>query len=268
MLLCGDRYSTAALREVLEGFASQTIITEDLGEALREDADVAMVWEEAIEEATEQTRQALQRQWASDLGPLWVVEGAPRWRRLQHLQAGADLATGAEIDEEELVAALAALVRRAELERDRNPLTGLPGNRWLCRHLGRRLRGGESLGLVLVDIDDFKRYNDRYGHLRGDAAIAALADATREVAAEHEGSFVAHIGGDDFCVVAGPEAGKAIAEACEREFTRRVGRLEGGAELAVTAVSTTARPQDAEQMAAVFEELAKLKEEARASRGR
>ncbi|MEA3403004.1 MAG: diguanylate cyclase [Armatimonadota bacterium] len=263
MLLCGDRFWAESLREALQGFASETVITQDLTDALEADADVAVVRQETIDAATEKLRGALQRRWASDLRPLWVVQGAARRRRLQHLETGADLVVGPDIDNEELVAELAALMRRAELERDRNPLTGLPGNRGLCRHLQRRLRDGETLGLVLVDIDDFKGYNDRYGHVHGDAAIAALADAVREAAAEHDGTFVAHIGGDDFSVVARPEVTEAIAEACTTEFAGRLEGLEGGHELAVTAVFTKARPDDAGRLEGVFLHLAKLKRRAR-----
>ena len=38
-------------------------------------------------------------------------------------------------------------------------------------------RGVRPVGMVLVDVDDFKRYNDRYGHLQGDACLQAVAQA-------------------------------------------------------------------------------------------
>jgi diguanylate cyclase (GGDEF)-like protein len=62
-------------------------------------------------------------------------------------------------------------------------LTGLANHRTLQRVLHEQLSGGERfsprLSLVLLDIDDFKRVNDTYGHLEGDRVLRAVADAIR-----------------------------------------------------------------------------------------
>jgi diguanylate cyclase (GGDEF)-like protein len=62
-------------------------------------------------------------------------------------------------------------------------LTGLANHRTLQRVLLEQLAGGERfaprLSLVLLDIDDFKRVNDTYGHLVGDRVLRAVADAIR-----------------------------------------------------------------------------------------
>lgn len=83
-----------------------------------------------------------------------------------------------------------------------DPLTGLPNRRHLQIHLGREIaaaRRGRNLSLVLLDLDDFKRYNDTYGHVAGDEALRAfatiLAEETRSM------NLVARFGGDEFVSV-------------------------------------------------------------------
>ena len=57
-----------------------------------------------------------------------------------------------------------------------DPLTGLPNRRHLELHLDRVLAhdGPRPLSLVLFDVDDFKRFNDRHGHVAGDRVLAAI----------------------------------------------------------------------------------------------
>jgi diguanylate cyclase (GGDEF)-like protein len=60
-----------------------------------------------------------------------------------------------------------------------DPLTGLYNRRWLdtvlVREMERHRSEGEPLALLMMDIDDFKRYNDTYGHLAGDRALHTVA---------------------------------------------------------------------------------------------
>lgn len=83
-----------------------------------------------------------------------------------------------------------------------DPLTGLPNRRHLQIHLAREIaaaRRGRNLTLLLLDLDDFKRYNDTYGHVAGDEALRAfaaiLAGETRSM------NLVARFGGDEFVSV-------------------------------------------------------------------
>src|SRR5690349_16358490 len=80
--------------------------------------------------------------------------------------------------QQQLVAArqqLAALEARADID----PLTDLPNRRAFDRELGRALayvkRYGIAAALLYLDLDDFKRVNDRHGHSAGDAVLRALA---------------------------------------------------------------------------------------------
>jgi diguanylate cyclase (GGDEF)-like protein len=93
-----------------------------------------------------------------------------------------------------------------------DPLTSLPNRRQLERDLTREFAAaqrGRRLTLVMFDLNGFKPYNDRYGHLAGDEALrlfaSALAAETRTM------NLAARYGGDEFTSVLA-DAGRAEAE--------------------------------------------------------
>ena len=84
-----------------------------------------------------------------------------------------------------------------------DPLTGL-ANRALCRDriehaLALSERAGSAAAVLFVDLDNFKRVNDLFGHAAGDALLIALA--ARMSAAVRPADTVARLGGDEFVVV-------------------------------------------------------------------
>jgi diguanylate cyclase (GGDEF)-like protein len=83
-------------------------------------------------------------------------------------------------------------------------LTGLANRRKLDEMLEtewrRALRSGQSLAIVMIDIDVFKAYNDTLGHLEGDKCLIAVADVIRE-AASRAGDFAARYGGEEFIIL-------------------------------------------------------------------
>ena len=93
-------------------------------------------------------------------------------------------------------------VLRSRAETD--SLTGLPNryamNRKLTEALSQALSNNTHLGIGLVDIDAFKRYNDLYGHTRGDQCLRLVAEALRRIAEKHK-IFVARYGGDEFVLI-------------------------------------------------------------------
>jgi diguanylate cyclase (GGDEF)-like protein len=90
--------------------------------------------------------------------------------------------------------------------------------------LARARRSGGEVGLVLVDLDDFKRVNDTHGHQAGDDLLrwvgATLADDLRA----HDA--VGRLGGDEFAVLV---TGGDTAAACERLRTRLARRAPASA---------------------------------------
>ncbi|EPX85441.1 diguanylate cyclase [Salipiger mucosus] len=93
-----------------------------------------------------------------------------------------------------------------------DPLTGLFNRRYALPHLGRLVerckRTGRGFAVMVLDIDHFKRVNDRHGHTAGDAVLVDLAErlSTNLRAAD----LVARIGGEEF-LVAMPDADREAA---------------------------------------------------------
>lgn len=64
----------------------------------------------------------------------------------------------------------------------------------------RAVRQGSSLGLMMIDIDHFKLYNDTYGHQAGDECLAAVAQAIEQTL-NRKADVVARYGGEEFVVL-------------------------------------------------------------------
>jgi len=83
-------------------------------------------------------------------------------------------------------------------------LTGLSNRRCLGERLeselGRATRQKASLALIMIDIDYFKRYNDTYGHIAGDACLKLVSAAIDE-ATRRPGDLAARYGGEEFSVL-------------------------------------------------------------------
>lgn len=98
------------------------------------------------------------------------------------------------------------------------PLTGLANRRGLEEALAMGWQKAESsqalIGAAMVDVDKFKLYNDRYGHLQGDECLRRIADALRQVVRKSD--LVARYGGEEIVLIL-PGADDATAlQAAER----------------------------------------------------
>lgn len=96
------------------------------------------------------------------------------------------------------------LVRQLTELSTTDSLTGL-GNRRsfddnLLSECRRASRDGQTIALILADIDHFKHYNDHYGHLKGDDALVKVAKEFA-VAARREGDWAARYGGEEFALI-------------------------------------------------------------------
>lgn len=130
-------------------------------------------------------------------------------------RGGEELLVGAIQD----ISSLKEVERQLEHRSLHDPLTGL-ANRVLLsdrveQGLARARRHGQPLGLLMLDLDHFKRVNDRLGHTAGDRVLTEFSRRLRDVLREPD--TVARWGGDEFVVLL-PELEEpdGIVEVCER----------------------------------------------------
>ena len=97
-------------------------------------------------------------------------------------------------------------------------LTGLMNRRAFKTALDRERRTGDgregSVGLLMIDVDHFKSYNDTYGHGAGDVALCRIAEAIASAAHRH-GGIASRYGGEEFAVVLPAPEGAQAAKAAE-----------------------------------------------------
>ncbi len=84
-------------------------------------------------------------------------------------------------------------------------------------------RAGQALGLLFIDIDFFKQYNDRYGHAAGDACLKVIATSLRDTARRRT-DFVVRYGGEEFVVIL-PDVDEAAFAAFAEGLRRHVADL-------------------------------------------
>lgn len=124
---------------------------------------------------------------------------------------------------------LAAMADRfAQLRRaaTTDPLTGLSNRALLFERItlevARARRHGHPVALALLDLDHFKSFNDKFGHISGDRLLASSAKAI--VSSIRETDLAARYGGEEFAILL-PEADRTQAVACLERIRQTIGGL-------------------------------------------
>jgi diguanylate cyclase (GGDEF)-like protein/putative nucleotidyltransferase with HDIG domain len=135
-----------------------------------------------------------------------------------------------------LVVENAIKYRNAQRSATNDFLTGLPNARALFetvdRELARSQREKSQLALLVCDLNDFKKVNDRQGHMDGNRVLKAVADALQASCREYD--HVARMGGDEFVMVLPTASPDAISERINA-IKGRVAEIGDGISIAVGA---------------------------------
>lgn len=118
-------------------------------------------------------------------------------------------------------------LQRASDQASHDALTGALNRKGMAevleRETSRAQRLGSSLCLALLDLDDFKRLNDRLGHLSGDAALQHLATVAKAALRPHDS--LARYGGEEFVVILPdiePDEALEVMRRVQRELTTQL----------------------------------------------
>lgn len=132
----------------------------------------------------------------------------------------------------------ADLINQLQTLANHDPLTGIANRRAFQLLLDKALQRQEqtdcALSLIMLDVDHFKKYNDRYGHQAGDKCLIALARCL-ENATRSAQDVVARFGGEEFIILL-PDASEQQAEAVALRVEQNIRAL--GLEHAASSVST------------------------------
>jgi diguanylate cyclase (GGDEF)-like protein len=114
-----------------------------------------------------------------------------------------------------------------EMNLDTNPLTRLPGGKAIDNELQERLDSGSLFAFCLVDLDNFKAFNDRYGYARGNQVIRNSADIIDKAVKKYgkDTTFCGHIGGDDFAVISSVDQYAKICKFIVGAFDKMVDKM-------------------------------------------
>ncbi|MBI5968515.1 MAG: diguanylate cyclase [Deltaproteobacteria bacterium] len=116
------------------------------------------------------------------------------------------------------------LKRLEEMYLDASPLTRLPGGVAIENIIKKRLLDGSSLAFCLLDLANFKSFNDRYGYARGNEVIQETARIITHAVGELGGEedFIGHIGGDDFVITTAADRYEKICRAIIEAFDKEI----------------------------------------------
>lgn len=117
-------------------------------------------------------------------------------------------------------------IRKIALEAEIDPLTGLKNRRIIDAHLERlvanHIKGGADLAVVMLDVDNFKTYNDTLGHAAGDGLLIFIGQLLGKGIREND--LAVRLGGDEFVLVL-PETGFQEAAEIARRLTALFGQM-------------------------------------------
>jgi len=202
-----DESSLPIFRELFkydEEFKFIGVKTEEIDVALKNIPFLIVINEDAIDRNVIDICKKIRTDEDNQITPIIVVSSnTDRKHRLNVLRESVEYYIKKPVDTDYLYYTIKNLNRLLNINRRISALTGLPGNVQIHAELKKRISNKEEFSVLYLDLDNFKAYNDVYGFLKGDEIIEFTAQTILKCTHElfDEGSFVGHIGGDDFVAI-------------------------------------------------------------------
>ena len=107
------------------------------------------------------------------------------------------------------------LKEELEFYSNRDPMTQLPNIRYFKNNVAKLIENRSPMGIVMLDVDYFKVYNDTHGHQKGDAVLRSVAQILKDSTGKDD--LVARYGGEEFiCCLASPHGQEEAAKMAEQ----------------------------------------------------
>ena len=202
-----DKYSLQDLKDLFadnEEYRFVNVSTEEINKALINIPSLIIINEDNVDRDIEELCSTIRKNEDNSITPIIVISSnSDKEHRLNVLKKAVEYYIKKPVDQDYLYYTIKNLMRLMYTNRRVSPLTGLPGNVQIHAELKKRLFNKEDFGVLYLDLDNFKAYNDVYGFIKGDEIIKFTARTiVKNVhAIKNNNCFVGHIGGDDFVAI-------------------------------------------------------------------
>lgn len=202
-----DESSIIVFRELFKNdpeYKFISVTSDQIDIALKNIPSIIIVNEDAIEVDVLDLCKKIRRDEDNSITPIIVVSSnSEKEHRIEILKESVEYYIKKPVNAQYLYFTIKNLSRLLTINRRISPLTGLPGNVQIHAELKKRISNREAFSVLYLDLDNFKAYNDVYGFLKGDEIIKFTADTIMSCVHKEvpDGSFIGHIGGDDFIAI-------------------------------------------------------------------
>lgn len=187
--------------------------------------DLIIINEDGIEESIISLTKYIRKNKDNSITPIIVVSSNKKEEhRIEILRQGVEYYIPKPINEQYFYYTIKNISHLISSNRCISALTALPGNVQIENELKRRIASKGMYGVLYIDLDNFKAYNDKYGFMNGDEVIKFTAEIMKDIIQElgKRGDFLGHIGGDDFVAVVNYENARKIGRTIVKKFDKGI----------------------------------------------